>query len=597
MQNSNCKIKLLLICLIILSAQISFAASGRRKHFLSHGPSVAAFGAGETVFAAYKDPAVIQYNPSLMAFFSENSISLSRFNLYEGSANNSGSAAFGLGKNYFFGISASNLSSGDIELRDDVYSSVTKASANTWDFILSGAGFFKPLGIAYGVNIKYLYYDLYVNTGGTYMADAGLAKFMLGPEMFGSNLKIKLGLSAQNFAAGEIKVDKDADEIPGIYRLSTAFILPTYYRFKTQDTLSVFADLKYEDDFMDFYGGLSYTLADKYVARLGYYTEHFTFGFGVDFYSFTIDYAADFSEVDMINRFGLSYRWGLRKNDELAKEAKAALDKEKISLQEAEKRFNGARKLYNKGEYLRATDMLSDIVVSYPNFESPLHFYTKIINDMNKTANSNDELDFDKLTYARAYCAYYKTDYKEALSEWNKFNYFTGGTDEVAEYMNRINDAIKQEQMNKREKELDGKASALLAAGVKDFNSSRWVECIKAMEKLQKFVSENNFSKTIEYYSKAKDYIDKSVIELSKSIKSERKEKAKEPQSEAPKEEKQEIDEEGADKKYNEGLILYAQGRYLEAERIWELTLRLNPKHQKAKTALSKLRNSGYLAE
>ena len=86
-----------------------------------------------------------------------------------------------------------------------------------------------------------------------------------------------------------------------------------------------------------------------------------------------------------------------------------------------------------------------------------------------------------------------------------------------------------------------------------------------------------------------------SVKELSKTIKIEEKEKPKE--AEVKVEKKPEIDEAEADKKYNEGLMLYAQGKYLEAERTWELVLRLNPNHQKAKIALSRLRSGGHLAE
>jgi tetratricopeptide (TPR) repeat protein len=106
------------------------------------------------------------------------------------------------------------------------------------------------------------------------------------------------------------------------------------------------------------------------------------------------------------------------------------------------------------------------------------------------------------------------------------------------------------------------------------------------MEKLESFVSINKFSKTLEYYNKAKEYIDKSVSELLKSVSRSKDETVKSKGLE----EKNEDGEMIADKKYTEGLILYAQGKYYEAERAWELTLRLNPRHQKAKVALRKLK-------
>ncbi|MDD3730358.1 MAG: hypothetical protein PHI20_04915, partial [Endomicrobiaceae bacterium] len=57
----------------------------------------------------------------------------------------------------------------------------------------------------------------------------------------------------------------------------------------------------------------------------------------------------------------------------------------------------------------------------------------------------------------------------------------------------------------------------------------------------------------------------------------------------------QEIDEKTADIKYREGLALYANGKYFEAERMWELTLRLNPNHIRAINALNRLRNQNKI--
>ena len=40
----------------------------------------------------------------------------------------------------------------------------------------------------------------------------------------------------------------------------------------------------------------------------------------------------------------------------------------------------------------------------------------------------------------------------------------------------------------------------------------------------------------------------------------------------------------------NEGLILYAKGKYCEAEKMFELTLRLKPNHKKAKITLKRIK-------
>ena len=118
------------------------------------------------------------------------------------------------------------------------------------------------------------------------------------------------------------------------------------------------------------------------------------------------------------------------------------------------------------------------------------------------------------------------------------------------------------------------------------FKNKQWISCIKKMESLQSFVKNSKYTTSFNYYSSAKQYIDKSVEELSKTIK---KQPVKETVVEQEPKEEVVIDEKLADAKYREGLILYARGKYFEAEKMFELTLRLNPNHQKAKKALSHL--------
>jgi tetratricopeptide (TPR) repeat protein len=123
----------------------------------------------------------------------------------------------------------------------------------------------------------------------------------------------------------------------------------------------------------------------------------------------------------------------------------------------------------------------------------------------------------------------------------------------------------------------------ILKIGIEKYNLGQWVECIKIMEKLKQFVIKNNFSKTLQYYDKAKEYTSKSVSALAKTMSKDKTVPEPEPM-------KVEYDEIAADKKYTDGLVLYARGKYYEAERSWELALRLNPNHRKAKVALKKLK-------
>ncbi|MDR1474853.1 MAG: hypothetical protein LBS38_04155 [Endomicrobium sp.] len=582
MQNTcNKIIAVIVLFAILLNSQSSYSASGRRKHFLSHGPSVCSFGAGESVFAAYRDPAIIQYNPALLAYFDCNSLSFSRFNLFEGSSYNSGSVAVKVTNKSFLGISISNLSSGNIEARENIYSVEQIISTNIWNYVLSMSKFSDTLQTAFGINVKYLYYDLYYKKDGSYTIDSGIAKNISIKDTLG----IKIGLSIQNFLSGKIKLDCASDDIPIICRLSSVLIFPLYYRFRSKDTMNFYLDLKYEDSFIDFYGGLAYIIAGKYCVRAGYYPRHFTAGFGIEIYSFSLDYAADFGEVDLINRLALTYKWGNSKNsDGFFQEAQQALYIEKENIKKAKEKFKKAKILYHKKEYLRASDILFDILTSYSNFESPEHFYEDIHNMMNKLAEQKSSLDFDKVSYARGYVNYYNGRYKEALNDWKRYLSFKGENEEIKEYSEKIDSEIKIEEFQKREFDLDLEASKLFEEGVREYNERKWISSIKKMEKLKEFVSNNNFSKTIEYYDKAKEYINKIVAKLSEN-------RERYNSLEAVSSDRAEYDESAANDKYMEGLVLYAQGKYYEAQRLWELALRFNPNHKKSKIALSKLRD------
>jgi len=44
----------------------------------------------------------------------------------------------------------------------------------------------------------------------------------------------------------------------------------------------------------------------------------------------------------------------------------------------------------------------------------------------------------------------------------------------------------------------------------------------------------------------------------------------------------------GAEKKYKEGLVQYANGKIFDAINLWEIALRMNPGHEKANNIIRK---------
>ena len=603
--------KIVLILIISISIISNIYAAGKRKNFLSHGPSVSAFAQGETALNSLEDPSIIYYNSSLLNYFDYNNIILSRYNLLDGTSYNSASINYRIFNNLSLGISAINLASGDIELRKDAYDVAKKATTNQWAYIVAVATKIKPIETAIGINLKYIYQDLYVKDSGGFALDVGLSRYFENVDIKYTQAKFGVGLSIQNILGTGIKLDKYNEEFQNIFKLSTLMEIPIVHRFNTKDTITLSVDIKNEDKNNEIDAGLEYKLMEKYAARVGYYPEHITAGFGANIFAFTVNYSIDFNEVDLIHRFSLSYRWGKRnktKTDlvkeaqqsfsnktlqkqeegnkiELAKEAQTALNIEKMSQKDAEKLFKKAKYFYNKEQYLYSTDILQKIIIEYPFYSSPNFYYNKIKKLMKEKSKSKYDSNFSDYAYWSGYKNYYEGNYDECLKEWKKYLQFNSKNKEIKEYYDNVNKIVIDLIEEKNKKDFKFEVSRMLKKGTMLYKNKQWVECIKQMEKVQTFIKDSKYTNiAFNYYSLAKEYIDKSVKELSKIFKEETNEEVVEEQEEKI------IDEKLADDKYNEGLILYAKGKYFEAERMFELTLRLNPNHKKAQIALKHIK-------
>ena len=590
MQIVNNKIILILIISIFVFQNIY--ASGTRKNFLSHGPSVSAFSQGETALNSLDDPSIIYHNSSLLGYFDFNNVALSRYNLFDGTSYNAVAINYRLTEKFSLGFSAIDLASGDIELRKDPFDSPKTVNTNQWAYILAAATMIKPIETAVGINLKYIYYDLYEKKDGGFAIDLGLSKYFDDVDIKYTLAKFGVGLSMQNIFGTGIKLDEYREDFQYIFRLSTLMEIPVIYRLETKDTLTLSLDVKNEDTYNELFAGLEYKFIEKYAIRCGYYPEHITAGFGINVSAFTINYSIDFNELDLINRFSLAYRWNKKKKskNELEKEAQAALNQDRISQEQAQKMFDKAKDFYNKKQYLYSTDILQKIMIDYPNYDSPNIYCNKIKKLMKEKASSSYDSDFDEFAYWSGYKNYYAGNYDQCLKEWMKYLQFDGTNKEINEYYNKVDKIVTNSMEEQKKKQFEYEANTLLKNGIILYNNKQWVECIKQMEKVQSFVKSSQYTNTsFNYYSSAKEYIDKSVKEITKTLK-----QTKKTEQENIKQETEEqniiVDEKFADEKYKEGLILYAKGKYYEAERMFELTLKLNPNHQKAINALKHLK-------
>lgn len=587
MQIVNYKIIFILILNVFILQNLY--AEGKRKNFLSHGSSVSAFSQGETALNNINDPAIIYHNSSLLSFFNYNTISLSRYNLFDGTSYNAGSASLNIFENITAGLSIINLSSGDVELRKDPFDKAKTISTNQWAYIFALSSLIKPIDTAVGLNMKYIVIDLYEKKDSGVSFDVSCSKFIHNIDIKYTQIAMGFGVSAQNIIGTGVKLDKYREDFQEIFIISSLIVIPTKFRFDSQDTISLSVDLKNEDTYNELFTGIEYKFVDKYAIRCGYYPDHITAGLGMDVSNLTINYSADFNEIDLINRFSLTYKWNKKQKSDniLSVEAKNALKEDRISQKQAEEIFNKAKSFYSKKQYLYATELLQKIIVNYPNYESPMFYYKKIQKNMRDNSVSTLVSDFDIYSYSSGYVNYYAGNYSQCLKEWMKYLQFDNQNEEITEYYQKVQKILNDSIIEEKRKEFDIQATQMLQDGIDKFNAKKWISSIKQMENLQIFVRSSKYTTSFNYYSVAKDYIDKSVKELSVSIKKENINK----DFEQITGQHYEIDEKMADEKYKEGLILYAKGKYFEAERMWELTLRLNPNHARAISALKHINN------
>jgi len=282
-----------------------------------------------------------------------------------------------------------------------------------------------------------------------------------------------------------------------------------------------------------------------------------------------------------------------RERAELLKEARGIfseyLAEERRIKRNAEPIYKEAQKHYNKGQYILAYEKLNKIMLNYPRYQPAKDLFDQLEKDMANLAMAGAEKSPDRVYYAKGYLAYRKQDFNGALNEWNKVLDINPRTTELIDYIKKIKDYLADQERLAREKESEEKVKRLFGEGVQDFDRKLWVSSIKKMEGVQKICKEEPFPAALDWHNKAQDYISRAVSELAKlaEVQKPKEVKPATPASPPPPPEP-EVDTAGAERKYNEGLVHYAQGRLSDAIKSWEVALRLNPGHEKARRALDK---------
>jgi hypothetical protein len=412
MQNPRYQIA---FALIIFLAELSMAYTGSRRNFLSHGPSVAALGCGETGTANCFDLSSLFYNPALPAQYRQGTVALSHFSLTEGSAYNYAGIGCPLPGRSIAALSVINLASGSTELRQTIDDPAEAVRTQQWAYLLTFTRTIRRFrDLNAGLTLKYVFQDMHTASGGGMGLDIGVQRTRPFIKIFDSKSTLSWGAAVQNALPPAIKLLSETERFSSIYRAGAALNIPVVYRYLSHDTVTFMGDMAVEDRLPHFGFGAEYNFSQQFFLRTGLYDNRLTAGAGISFAGMQLNYAADFSDYMTTHRLGLNY---LLRPSGKDKSRNALMNEARKTLREAKKEkaardtalkplYRDAVRDFDKGYYLYAIDKFKNIMLTYPENESATVYYDRILQKLRETADATYERDLEQLSYARGFFSY-----------------------------------------------------------------------------------------------------------------------------------------------------------------------------------------------
>jgi len=173
---------------------------------------------------------------------------------------------------------------------------------------------------------------------------------------------------------------------------------------------------------------------------------------------------------------------------------------------------------------------------------------------------------------------------QKATNEWEKYLAFNPRDKEVLEYLKKAKDILEMKAQKEYQQKVEEEIKRFFEEGEKLYGDKNYVSSIKKFEKIISICEEKPIESSSEWRLKARTKIEDALARLkeitvaSQEMQEKKKIKMKE----------EIIDPVSAQKHYTVGLVAYAQGRLGAAIREWDLTLKLDPHHEKARIAMDK---------
>lgn len=254
-------------------------------------------------------------------------------------------------------------------------------------------------------------------------------------------------------------------------------------------------------------------------------------------------------------------------------------------VESIESLYSKAVSNYNKKNFLKSYEAVRKVVAMSPDYKNIKFYDDSITSDMRSTSLADTIADVETLSYAKGFAAFnFDKNLSEAARQWERVLAINSRRAEVIEYLKNAKSILDADALARRIAEITARLAALYAAGEKEFDVKKYVQSIKEWEKVVDLArKESDAPESPAWEAKARDSISAALIEIEKLSK---KPPAAPPKVAAKKTEPEAvIDEAAANRYYQEGMVAYAQGRLREAVRSWDLAIRMNPGHDRARKA------------
>ncbi|OGS27527.1 MAG: hypothetical protein A2297_03455 [Elusimicrobia bacterium RIFOXYB2_FULL_48_7] len=313
---------LFLVLLSCLNARaevnMTGATGGTPGYFLNLGLGSRALSMGRGFAALSDDSSAVYWNPAGLSRLKYSEMSLSHFNLFEGTSYDSFSFARPLKGSTFYGMGVIRLYTGGLDVTDvnNVQTGATLFEQDTAIFISGSASVYKNLYC--GINMK--------NVNKTFDD--------INSNWFGADLSalyefseiLSFGMNLQNLVSinNSIPVNAKAGILCKLLEKRLNIVVDT-----DKTALTPFQA----------HAGVEFFINDMFCARAGYDNGNAAAGFGVKFKDFLLDYAVLGHYMDYSSRATFSYRFsGPPEPAELKKPAAepVIIKKEKIPDYEIE---------------------------------------------------------------------------------------------------------------------------------------------------------------------------------------------------------------------------------------------------------------------